>query len=93
MHLNTINKLVDIPGYKTTAIISINDTEIHLRLEPHKRKAIICGDCGKTHDKGYHGSAEVIVEDLSLGKRRLYLHIKKRKNWIEYCFINLNTIR
>ena len=66
-----------IPGYKITAIISINDNEIHLRLELYKRKATICGDCGKTHDEGYHGSAEIVVEDLSLSKRRLYLHVKK----------------
>lgn len=80
MHLNTINKLIDIPGYKTTAVISMTDDEIHLRLEPHKRRAIICGDCGKVHKKGYHDSDEVRVEDLSLGKRRLYLHVTKRKN-------------
>jgi transposase len=80
MHLNTINKLIDIPGYKTTAILSITDDEIHVRLDPHKRRRIICGDCGEMHGKGYHDSDEVIVEDLSLGKRRLYLHVVKRKN-------------
>lgn len=81
MHLNTINKLVDIPGYKTTAILSITDEEIHVRLESYKRSGIICGDCGKKHRQGYHDSDEIIVEDLSLGKRRLYLHIIKRKNY------------
>lgn len=81
MHLNTINKLIDIPGYKTTAILSITDDEIHVRLEPHKRKEIICGDCGKIHGKGYHDKDEVVVEDLNLGKRRLYLHVIKRKNF------------
>jgi len=58
----------------------MNDEEIHVRVEPHKREAVICGDCGGIHDKGYHGSDEVVVEDLSLGKRRLYLHVIKRKN-------------
>ena len=80
MHLNTINKLIDIPGYKTTAVISVTDDEIHVRVESHKRKAIMCGDCGKVHSNGYHGKNEVVVEDLSLGKRRLYLHVIKRKN-------------
>jgi len=80
MHINTINKLIEIPGYKTTDILSITDDEIHVRLEPYKRKAIICGDCGRRHNKGYHDRDEVVVEDLSLGKRRLYLHVVKRKN-------------
>jgi len=81
MHLNTINKLIDIPEYKATAVISMTDEGIHVRLEPHKRNAVVCGDCEKIHDKGYHDSDEVVVEDLSLGKRRLYLHVIKRKNF------------
>ena len=80
MHLNTINKLIEIPGYKTTVVLSMTAKEIHVRIEPHKRKPIVCGDCGEIHDKGYHGSEEVVAEDLSLGKRRLYLHIVKRQN-------------
>lgn len=81
MHLNTINKLIEIPGYKTTAVLSVTDEAIHVRLEAHKRKAILCGDCGKKHNKGYHDSDEVVIEDLRLGKRRLYLHVIKRKNY------------
>ena len=80
MHLNTINKLIEIPGYKTTVVLRMTAKEIHVRIEPHKRKPIVCGDCGEIHDKGYHGSEEVVAEDLSLGKRRLYLHIVKRQN-------------
>ncbi len=80
MHLHTINKLIEIPEYKATAVISVTDEEIHVRIEPHKRKAIICGDCGKIHRTGYHDSDEIVVEDLSLGRRRLYLHVVKRKN-------------
>lgn len=81
MHLNSINKLIEIPGYKTTAILSVTEGEIHVRLEPCKKRGVICGDCGKKHKQGYHDSDEVVVEDLSLGKRRLYLHVIKRKNF------------
>ena len=65
MQLNTINKLIEIPGYKTTAILKLTDEEIHVRLEPYKNKSIVCGDCEEIHNQGYHGSEEVVVEDLS----------------------------
>lgn len=81
MHLNTINKLIDIPGYKTTGILSVTEEEIHVRLEAYKKQGVICGDCGKKHKQGCHDRDEVVVEDLSLGKRRLYLHVIKRKNF------------
>lgn len=81
MHLNTINKLIEMPEYKTTAILKMNDQEIHVKLEPQKSKLVVCGDCGESHVNGYHDQDEVVVEDLSLGKRRLYLHVIKRKNY------------
>lgn len=79
MHEYTIKKLINIPEYKITEIILINDKEIHLRLEPYKNKKAICSACGKQHKKGYHGFKEIVVRDLSMCGRTVYLHVMKRR--------------
>lgn len=78
MDLNTLTKLLNIPGYRVTKIISITDDEMHLRLEAYKRTKAVCSGCGEIHEKGYHSEKEVIIEDLPISDRRTYLHIKKR---------------
>ena len=49
----SIRKQLNIPQYKITRIISENDKEIHIRLEPYKRKAFVCSGCGEVHKRGY----------------------------------------
>ena len=79
MDLNTLTKLLNIPGYKVVEIISMTEDEMHLRLEAYKRKEAVCSGCGEVHKTGYHGETEVIVEDLPISERRVYLHVKKRR--------------
>jgi transposase len=66
-------------GYKVTEIISKTDKEIHIRVEPYKRKKAICSSCGGIHKSGYHSSREVIVEDKPISDLRVYLHVIKRR--------------
>jgi len=75
----SIRKQLNIPQYKITKIISENDKEIHIRLEPYKRKAFVCSGCGEVHKIGYHGVEESVVEDLALFEKRVYLHVVKRR--------------
>ncbi len=75
----SIKKVINILEYKITEIILINDKEIHLRLEPYKNKKAICSACGKQHKQGYHGSKEIMVRDLSMCGRAVYLHVVKRR--------------
>lgn len=77
MQIYGIRKLLNIPEYKVSEIISLTDKEIHVRLEAYKRKKIICCGCGKIHKKGYHSSREICVEDLPISGRRVYLHLRK----------------
>jgi transposase len=79
MHICTIKKLLNIQGYKVTEIISATPKEIHIRLEAYKRKKAICSGCGEVHEVGYHSSKEVVVEDLPISQRRMYLHVRKRR--------------
>ena len=79
MDLNTLTKLLNIPGYKVVEVISMTEGEMHLRLEPYKNEEGICSGCGERHKEGYWGEIEVIVEDLPIVERRVYLHIKRRR--------------
>ena len=72
----SIRKQLNIPQYKITKIISENDKEIYIRLEPYRRRAFVCWGCGGVHKIGYHGIEESVVEDLALFEKRVYLHVR-----------------
>ncbi|MFT5388048.1 MAG: hypothetical protein ACI9E5_001183 [Candidatus Omnitrophota bacterium] len=69
MCLDTITQLANIPEFKVTRIIKMTKQEIHLRVEEKRR----------TNWSQYHSNQVVVAEEVSLGHRRLYLHILKRK--------------
>jgi transposase len=80
MQLYGIKKRLNIPEYKISEIISENETKIHLRLEPYKRKPFSCSGCGQIHKTGYHGKEESTVEDLPIFEKRTYLRVTKRRH-------------
>jgi len=80
MHKYAIRKLLGIPEYKVTEIISITETEMHIRIEPYKRKKGICSKCGKEHRRGIHSSYwSGAIRDLDICGRKVFLHILKRR--------------
>lgn len=79
MQRYSIKKALSIPEYKVIKIISENELEVHLRLEPYKRKSVVCSGCGQIHKVGYHGIEESLVEDLPISGKRVYLHVIKRR--------------
>lgn len=79
MQVYSIKKRLNIPEYKITKILLETDKEIHIKLEPYKRKRFLCSGCGKVHKVGQHGLAESRVEDLSLFEKRTYLTVVKRR--------------
>lgn len=79
MRIYSIKKRLNIPEYKITGILSETDKEIHIKLEPYKRKKFTCSGCGQLHKIGYHGKEESTAEDLSLFEKRTYLHVVKRR--------------
>ena len=80
MDKNTLNKLVNMPGYVVEDILEFTDTELHLLMRPKKRMKAVCSYCGQEHSEGYHSSDTVLAEDHSISGRRVFLHIKKRKH-------------
>lgn len=79
MQVYSIKKRLNIPEYKITAILSETDKEIHIKLEPYKRKPFVCSGCGQVHKIGQHALEESTVEDLSMFEKRVYLHVLKRR--------------
>jgi len=69
MCLDTITQLLNIPGFHVVKLIKVTEAEIHLRVEEKER----------TNFNEYHSCDVVVVEGLSLGQRRVYLHVLKRK--------------
>lgn len=74
-----IKKRLNIPEYKITEIISESKAEIHLRMEPYKKKPFVCSGCGQVHKTGYHGREESTAEDLPIFEKRTYLRVTKRR--------------
>lgn len=80
MQVYAIRKLLGIPEYKVTEIISITEKEIHIKIEPYKRKQGICSKCGKEHKGGVHSSYwSEAVRDLDICGRKVYLYVRKRR--------------
>lgn len=79
MDINTLNKLINMPGYMVEKILKFTDEEIRLLMRPKKNMVAICSYCGKPHTQGFHSSEIVVAEDQPISGRRVFLHIKKRK--------------
>lgn len=74
----SITRLLKLPEYKITKVISETKGNIHIRVEPYKRKKAKCGGCGAQHNIGRHSQEEVVVRDKPIIDLKVYLHIIKR---------------
>jgi transposase len=75
----SITRALNLPQYRVARILHETDQEIHIEAVPYKRKPLVCSGCGLVHEKGRHGTDAVVVEDLRLVGRRVYLHVIKRR--------------
>src|SRR3972149_19142 len=80
MQLDTITELLQIPGFKVTHMISSTESSREYLLEREEESASICSGCGKVHNTAVHSKGRVIVEDLPMSSKRVYLHVLKRKS-------------
>jgi len=80
MHLETITELLHIPNYKVEKVIEITDESLHLEVIPKEIQSPVCSACMMIHDTKMHSRQEVVVEDMWMCDRRVFLHIVKRKS-------------
>ena len=73
----TIRQTINIPGYKIT-FSKIEGNEIHIGLEPYKRIKAICSYCNKKHSGKPHSFDTVILQDLSVSGKNVFIHLVKR---------------
>jgi len=78
MELKTLTELLNISGVEVTEIIREESGKLYLRVEASENKTAICSHCEEVHER-VHSIAEVIVEDLRVSGKRVFLVFKKRK--------------
>ena len=69
----SITRALKLPHYRVSKILSTTDQEIHIELTPYKRKPLVCSGCDQIHENGRHGIVRIVVEDLRLIEKRVYL--------------------
>jgi transposase len=74
-----LRNILNIPvGYKMTKLEETPET-LEIYIEPYKNKKAICSGCGGIHTEGYHGVEVMKVRDLPVVKRKVNLHVSKRR--------------
>src|SRR4030066_1468905 len=80
MHLNSVTELLGIANYKVAYMIHESEKKIALVLEQSEEVPSVCSGCGKMHDTPVHSIDMVIVEDLPISGKRVFLHVPKRRS-------------
>jgi transposase len=79
MRGHSITKVLNLPQYRISRILSCSEKEIRVEAVPYKHKPLVCSGCGKVHPSGRHGTIKVVIEDLRITGRRVFLHLVKRR--------------
>ena len=80
MHVDTITKFLDIANHKVTKIVQNTRERLELVLEPVEDVRPICSGCGRIHNTPVQSRGYIVVEDLPISGRRVFLHVCKRKS-------------
>lgn len=81
MQLRTITELLALPNYKVAGIVESDKQEhLHFLLEQIKITAPVCSGCGHAHHNSVHSKTMVVVEDMRISGKRVFLHVAKRKS-------------
>ncbi len=79
MHLDTITKLLDIPNYREIEVTGSEYKNIYIVLERVEDTPPVCSGCGNIHGRSVHSRDGMIVEDLRISGKRVFLLVPKRK--------------
>jgi len=79
MHLDTITELLNIPNHKVAGVIKSDPERRYMILERIKDTPPVCSGCGHVHGTSVHSREIVLVEDLRMSGKRIFLWVPKRK--------------
>lgn len=79
MQLDTITELLNIPNQKVIRIVKNTEDRFEFLLEPIEETSPVCSGCGRVHNNHVHSRSYVVIEDLPISGKRVFLHVRKRK--------------
>jgi transposase len=80
MHVDTITERLALPNYKAIWVIEVTPESLHLEVVPKEYHPPVCSGCLRIHNTSVRSRQEEVVGDLRMGKRRVFLHVLKRKS-------------
>jgi transposase len=79
MQLHTITELLAIPNHRVSYMIVHSENRIDLLLEQATFIPAVCSGCSHVHNTPVHSIGIIVVEDLPMSGKRVFLHVPKRK--------------
>jgi transposase len=79
MQLKTITDLLNIPNYRAVEVSGKEYEHIFIALERIENTPPVCSGCGCVHGTSVHSRSEMLVEDLPMSGKRVFLLVPKRK--------------
>jgi transposase len=79
MRLNTITELLKVPNHQVAKVTDHSKNRLVFVLEPMEEIPPVCSGCGRVHLTSIHSRSAVVVEDLPISGKRVFLHVSKRK--------------
>lgn len=80
MQLDTITELLNIPNFRVKHMTYCSDDRLEVVLEQKRPTDPVCSGCGHVHSNPVHSKTKVIIEDLPISGKRVFLHVPKRKS-------------
>lgn len=80
MQLNSVTELLGIANFKVAYMVRQSEKRINLVLRRIEEKPCVCSGCGKVHHTPVHSIDTVIIEDLPISGKRVFLHVPKRRS-------------
>lgn len=80
MQLKTITKLLNLPNFQVVKVLEHNKDDIHLYIDLIEPVAPVCSSCGSVHHSSVHSTGWIMVEDLPICGKRVFLYVPKRKS-------------
>jgi len=80
MQLDSVTELLGIANFKVAYMVRQNENRIDLVLRRIEEKPCVCSGCGKVHHTPIRSIDTVIIEDLPISGKRVFLHVPKRRS-------------
>jgi transposase len=75
MQLDSVTELLGIANYKVAYMVRNSKERTDLVLRRIEETPCVCSGCGKVHHTPVHSTDTVIVEDLPISGKRVFLHV------------------